>query len=211
MNAETPVRAAPRRNLRSFWMRQFVAWHWISAAISLAAMLLFAITGITLNHAATISAEPKVAQRSGQLPAPLVRRLTGTGAEPLAPVVADAVENAVGLDARGRAGEWSDGEVYVALPRPGGDAWVSIDRTTGAIQAEVTDRGWIAWANDLHKGRNSGAAWFWFIDVFAVACVVFSVTGLLLLYMHARRRPSTWPIVAAGLVLPLILALFFIH
>ncbi|WP_217991254.1 PepSY-associated TM helix domain-containing protein [Sphingomonas spermidinifaciens] len=210
MNAQTPVRPA-KRNLRSFWMRQFVAWHWISAAISLAAMLLFAVTGITLNHAATISAEPVVTQRTGQLPAPLVRRLTGSGAEPLAPVVADAVENAVGLDARGRAGEWSDGEVYVALPRPGGDAWISIDRTTGAVEAEVTDRGWIAWANDLHKGRNSGAAWFWFIDVFAVACVVFSITGLLLLYMHARRRPSTWPIVAAGLVLPLILAIFFIH
>ncbi|WP_315760614.1 PepSY-associated TM helix domain-containing protein [Sphingomonas sp. Y38-1Y] len=211
MNAPTPIRPAAKRNLRSFWMRQFQTWHWISAAISLAAMLLFSITGITLNHASTISAEPVVTQRTGQLPAPLVRRLTGNGSEPLSPAVADAVENAIGLDAIGRAAEWSDGEVYVALPRPGGDAWVSIDRTTGAIEAEVTDRGWIAWANDLHKGRNSGAAWFWFIDLFAVACVVFTITGLLLLQMHARRRPSTWPIVIAGLVLPAVLAIFFIH
>lgn len=89
----------------------------------------------------------------------------------------------------GRPGEWSDGEVYVAMPRPGGDAWVSIDRTSGAITSERTDRGWVSYLNDLHKGRNAGTAWFWFIDVFAVACIVFTLTGLLLLQMHARHRP----------------------
>ena len=57
----------------------------------------------------------------------------------------------------------------------------------------------------------SCAAWFWFIDVFAVACIVFTVTGLLLLQLHARHRPSTWPLVATSLLVPLILALFLIH
>ncbi|GAA3254952.1 hypothetical protein GCM10020258_13050 [Sphingomonas yabuuchiae] len=75
------------------------------------------------------------------------------------------------------------------MPRPGGDAWVSIDRASGAITSERTDRGWISYLNDLHKGRNAGTAWFWFIDVFAVACIVFTLTGLLLLQMHARHRP----------------------
>jgi len=32
-------------------MRQTVRWHWISAAICLVGMILFAITGVTLNHA----------------------------------------------------------------------------------------------------------------------------------------------------------------
>ena len=110
-----------------------------------------------------------------------------------------------------RAGEWSDTEVYVALPRPGGDAWVSIDRASGAIKAETTDRGWISYLNDLHKGRNAGTAWFWFIDVFAGACIVFTLTGLLLLQLHARHRPSTWPLVAAGLAGPALIAVFLIH
>ena len=103
--------------------------------------------------------------------------------------MAEAVERAVDLNPAGRPGEWSDGEVYVAMPRPGGDAWVSIDRTSGAITSERTDRGWVSYLNDLHKGRNAGTAWFWFIDVFAVACIVFTLTGLLLLQMHARHRP----------------------
>jgi hypothetical protein len=96
-------------------------------------------------------------------------------------------------------------------PRPGGDAWVSIDRTSGAIMSEVTSRGWIAYLNDLHKGRNTGGAWSWFLDIFAGACIVFTLTGLLLLQLHARHRRSTWPIVAAGVVVPLALILVFIH
>jgi hypothetical protein len=69
----------------------------------------------------------------------------------------------------------------------------------------------VSYLNDLHKGRNTGDAWFWFIDAFAVACVVFTLTGLLLLQLHARHRPSTWPLVGASLAIPLLLALFLIH
>lgn len=205
--------AKPRRKVRTWWLKQLHTWHWVSAAISLVGMLLFAITGITLNHAATIAASPTTTERVGTLP-PRLRARLASPANPDAPLpgeVAAAVKAAVGLDPDGRAGEWSDGEVYVALPRPGGDAWVSIDRASGAITAEVTERGWVSYLNDLHKGRNSGSAWFWFIDVFAGACVVFTLTGLLLLQLHARHRPSTWPLVGAGLAIPALIALFLIH
>ncbi len=176
-------------------------------------MMLFAITGITLNHAAAISATPNVESRSGVLPAALRAQLAHPASTdaPLPVPVARAVRDAVHLDPGGKPGEWSEDEVYVALPRPGGDGWVSIDRQTGAISAEVTDRGWISYLNDLHKGRNSGNAWFWFIDVFAVACVVFTITGLLLLQLHARHRPMTWPLVGAGFVIPALIAVLLIH
>ncbi|MBN8846966.1 MAG: hypothetical protein BGO24_00745 [Sphingomonas sp. 67-36] len=196
-----------------WWLKQLHTWHWVSAALSLIGMLLFAITGITLNHAATISASPVVTQRAGELPAPLRASLARPAASdaPLPAPVAAAVKAAVGLDPGARAGEWSDGEVYVAMPRPGGDAWVSINRASGKITAEVTDRGWISYLNDLHKGRNAGGAWFWFIDLFAAACILFTLTGLLLLQLHARHRPSTWPLVGAGLAIPALIAVLLIH
>jgi hypothetical protein len=207
-----PARQA-KRKWRGWWLKQLHTWHWMSAAVSLVGMLLFAVTGITLNHAASIGATPVVTDRAGTLPPPLLRDLKASTAADAAlpPRVAAAVARAVGLDAAGKPGEWSDGDVYVALPRPGGDAWISIDRTNGKITAEVTSRGWIAYLNDLHKGRNAGNAWGWFLDVFAGACILFTLTGLLLLQMHGKHRPATWPIVALGVIGPVVLILVFIH
>ncbi|WP_260600345.1 PepSY-associated TM helix domain-containing protein [Sphingomonas endolithica] len=208
-----PSRLKPKRKWRGWWLKQLHTWHWVSAAVSLSAMLLFAITGITLNHAASISATPVVVDKDAVLPAPLLATLPKAPAAgaPLPAPVAAAVARTVGVDPSRNAGEWSDSEVYVALPRPGGDAWVSIDRASGKISAETTDRGWISYLNDLHKGRNAGTAWFWFIDIFAAACVLFTLTGLLLLQLHARHRPSTWPLVALGLALPVLIAIVFLH
>lgn len=195
------------------WLKQLHSWHWISAALSLTGMLLFAITGITLNHAATIGATPVVVEKSGMLPPSLQRMLTAprTPDSPLPAPVAKSVAATVGLDPAGKPVEWSDSDAYVALPRPGGDAWISIERASGRITAETTDRGWISYLNDLHKGRNTGVAWAWFIDIFAGTCILFTLTGLLLLQLHARHRPTTWPIVAAGLAIPVLLVFLFAH
>lgn len=204
---------APRpakRRWRSWWLRQLRTWHWVSAAIALVALLFFAVTGVTLNHADSIPATPHVTDRQGTVPMSLLKKDGVTGV-PLAQPLARAVQDAVGIDPSGGAAEWSADEVYVPLPRPGGDAWVSIDRASGAVEAEVTTRGWIAFANDLHKGRNAGKLWIWFIDLVAVGCGVFALSGLLLLQVHAKTRPSTWPLVLGGIALPVVLVVLFLH
>lgn len=210
------ARPAPRKKSRkAFWLKQLHTWHWISSAVSLVGLLLFAITGFTLNHAAEIEGSPTVVEKTAQLPAPLLATIkpddAGDAKKPLPAPVAGWIEANLPVARATGAAEWSAGEIYLALPRPGGDGWVAIDRETGEITNETSDRGWIAWLNDLHKGRNAGPVWKWFIDIFVLACLVFSLTGLVLLQLHARNRPSTWPLVAAGLVIPAILAIYFIH
>lgn len=207
----TDVATAQRR--RGFWLRTLHQWHWISAALSLAGLLLFALTGITLNHAAQIEAQPRSERRIATLPPPL-RAALGTrddGEAALPAKVEDWLDAELDIALRGRNGEWSPEEVYLSLPTPGADAWLSIDRESGAVEYERTDRGWIAYLNDLHKGRNAGPAWRWFIDLFALASLVFSITGLCLLQLHARQRPGTWPWVGLGLLLPVLITLLFIH
>jgi len=182
--------------------------------MSLIGLLLFAITGFTLNHASEIEATPTSVEARAQLPAPLLRQVAADDApdakKPLPPAVAQFVETSLKMKAGGIA-EWSPDTVYLPLPRPGGDGWVSIDRHSGEITTETSTRGWIAWLNDLHKGRNAGPVWKWFIDIFVFACVVFSLTGLVLLQLHSRHRKSTWPLVALGLAIPAIIAIWFIH
>jgi len=213
MHAPTPP-AVRKPGRKSFWLKQLHTWHWMSSAIALIGLLLFAITGFTLNHAGEIEASPKVTQHAAQLPPPLAKQIAPDdkpdSKKPLPPAIAEWVDGHVPVRAEGVA-EWSADEIYLALPRPGGDAWVSIDRASGAVTSEITSRGWIAYLNDLHKGRNSGTVWKWFIDVFAFACLVFALTGLVLLWLHSKKRKSTWPIVAAGLAIPAVIAIIFIH
>lgn len=215
--AVTPASVAPkakRKPARQFWSKQLHTWHWISAAVSLAGILVFSITGLTLNHAASISAEPDVRTVSAEL-APSARAALARGPQsglaPLPPLVADDLADQTGIAAGARAAEWTAEEVYIAVPGPGKDAWASIDRATGSIEAELTNRGAVSFLNDLHKGRNTGTAWFWFIDLLAVASIIFTITGLLLLQLHARKRPSTWPLVGLGMAVPAIVIVFFLH
>jgi hypothetical protein len=208
---------ALRAQQRARWLKAIMPWHWISSALTLAGLLVFAVTGITLNHAASIEARPAVRTGTVQLgpdEQALLQRHAPAGATraPLPAAITGPLQQRTGLGwAADAQAEWSDDEVYLSLPRPGGDAWLRIDRARGELEWEDSDRGVIAWLNDLHKARHTGAVWAAFIDIFAIACVFASVTGLLLLALHARKRPSTWPLVAAGLLLPLLLALFAAH
>lgn len=188
------------------------AWHWVSSAICLVGMILFAVTGITLNHAAGIEARPQVQNWTGVLPQALRASLSQKAANSALPMeVRRWLREQTGQRIPLRPAEWSDDEVYLSLPRAGGDAWLSIDRATGEVEYERTDRGWVALFNDLHKGRNTGPAWSWFLDIFAIACLVFCMTGLVLLKLHAGHRPSTWPMVMAGLAIPVLLVVLLLH
>jgi hypothetical protein len=214
MHAPTPPRPATRKSRKAFWLKQLHMWHWMSSAVSLIGLLLFAITGFTLNHAADIEGAPVVTQKSAQMPPALLTRLKASVPDaekaPLPPSVVQWIEGSFAVKASSEA-EWSEGEVYLPAPRPGGDAWVAIDLATGEASSEITSRGWISYLNDLHKGRNSGGEWSLFIDIFAFACLVFAITGLFLLQLHSAKRKSTWPLVGFGLAIPAAIAIIFIH
>ena len=206
---------------RAYWLKKLHEWHWISSAICLIGMLLFAVTGFTLNHAGQIESKPKVETREAQLPEDLLKKLQqaqqqSAQAASKAGVALPADVNGwlaeqIKVSAKGFAVEWSEDEAYVPMPRPGGDAWLRVDLKEGAVEYERTDRGWISYLNDLHKGRNTGGAWSLFLDVFAIGCLVFCITGLLILKMHSQRRPMTWPMVGLGFVLPAVLVLLLVH
>ena len=207
--------AKPRRRFtRGFWLRHLHTWHWISSAISLVGLLLFVITGFTLNHAADIGSEPKIVEGTATIDdsaRPGIERLATEGKAPLPDDLRAELSRQTGLSIPAAPAEFTEDEVYLAMPRPGGDGWIAIDRQSGEMTWEATDRGWIAYLNDLHKGRDTGAVWRLFIDVFVLGSLVFIGTGFVLLWLHGRNRPATWPLTGLGFLIPFLLALFFIH
>ena len=201
----------PKQRLKKLF--DWRTWHWMSSAVCLVGLLLFALTGITLNHASEIEAKPHTQAHEAVVPEALLSALKASAANNTLPhsfVSWYQSQTDATLPALKQL-QWSDYELYVAMPRAGGDGWFSVALDSGEFYQEITDRGWVSYLNDLHKGRNTGFAWRMFIDVFSLACVVFSVTGLWLLYKHSRARKSTWPLVAAGLVLPALVLMFPAH
>lgn len=187
----------------------------MSGAICLLGMMLFALTGITLNHAHQIPAQIDVTEQEMVLPDAALSTISDdiVFAEDAAlpAEIVSAVRREIGVNLAGKTGEWTDIDVYVSLPRPGGDGWISIDRETGEVFHEATSRGTVSYLNDLHKGRSTGPVWSLFLDVFAVASIIFCLSGLWLLQIHSPRRRSTWPLVIGGLAIPALLLIVFIH
>ncbi|MCV2358966.1 PepSY-associated TM helix domain-containing protein [Paucibacter sp. TC2R-5] len=201
---------------RAAYLKQLHLWHWVSSAISLVALLMFSVTGLTLNNAGLFESKARISSGQAQLPdavlrATLVAAHSGAQKAELPPPLQHWLREQWGFKTAGLLAEWAPDELYLSLPRPGGDAWLRIALPSGEAEFERSERGGVAYLNDLHKGRHTGPVWSWFIDLFAVASLLFAITGLLILKMHAAKRPSVWPLVAAGLLLPVALLLIFVH
>ncbi|QIM47970.1 hypothetical protein G9Q38_01645 [Pusillimonas sp. DMV24BSW_D] len=205
---------------RAFWLKQLHQWHWISSALCLAGLLLFSITGITLNNASWFGGQIETRQEQLTVPADITQSLNNLVRQstealpyvaPLPKQVEQWLDQALHIRIGSRPAEFSETEIYLSLPEPGGDAWLALDLTSGDLEYERTQRGWVAYLNDLHKGRHTGTAWKWFIDLFAVASLIFATTGLFLLKLHGKHRPLTWPITGVGLLIPILLMLLLVH
>lgn len=218
------VRRAARR--RALWLKRVHSWHWISSAVCLVAMLVFALTGITLNHAEDIAVAPQVRRQVTQLPPALLREVQARAPAAIAATADGVAEGpAVALPEAARvwlarqldepwidvSAEWTPQAVHLDLRRPGGESRLQLVLGSGVVEHERTDRGLIALLNDLHKGRHAGPLWRWALDLLAVACLVFTLTGLWLLKLHAGHRRLTWPLVAAGLVVPAGFVALWLH
>ena len=96
-------------------------------------------------------------------------------------------------------------QIDVSFKGPGFAADAFISRETGKYDVNKTSAGFIGLINDLHKGRDTGATWSWFIDMSAVLLALVSLTGLmLLLFLKKRRLPGPLVVVLGGLLASLV-------
>ncbi|WP_083488755.1 PepSY-associated TM helix domain-containing protein [Pedobacter borealis] len=75
-----------------------------------------------------------------------------------------------------------------------------IDRETGKYELTTTRFGAVAVINDLHKGRDSGKAWSWIIDISAVLMTLVSISGIILICFIKKKRLSGFIIAAVGTI-----------
>lgn len=90
-------------------------------------------------------------------------------------------------------------ECEVTFEGPGYAAIGHIDRTTGDYSLDVTSNDLVTIMNDLHKGRHTGTAWSWVIDVSAVLSALIAVSGFLLIFFLKLKRRSGLVVSVVGL------------
>ena len=169
------------------WVRRLHIY--ISMAL-LFVVLFFSVTGITLNRSELFElSQPNMQRSTLMLPTSLFTIQDGRlKADEVAfetflfeEANLSGVPSDLEIYAEIEGSELVIGEVSMDFKGPGYNASVFVDVTSEIVEIETTNYGVIALLNDLHKGRNSGEIWKWFIDITALLMIFFVLTGVCLL------------------------------
>ncbi len=214
MNMSNTVTNSLKNKKVQLWARRLHIY--VSMALLLV-VLFFSLTGITLNRPHLyVSDSPNVDRNLLSIPGrffvleqgkfsvdktPLLNYLATEGklsGKPSAMQMFSEVEE----------GELVEGELSLDYKGPGYNSTVFIDMVTQEAEIEITHYGAIAVLNDLHKGRNSGEVWAWFIDISALLMVFFVLTGVCLLVPKKKSFSLGLKWTAFGSMVTLLIYLF---
>jgi hypothetical protein len=181
--------------------------HGYLSAFAFLALMFFSVTGLVLNHPdwtrsmrpretiSTVMVEPAAASRAASARDP-------------GPALAALVSAKAPLVGRVKSGEMVDQQAFLRLEGTKGSTDVVIDLKTGRAEVSVARAPALTLLNELHKGRDSGAAWKAFIDLSAIVFCLLSLVGYVLFFSLRFRLRSSLVVTAVSLLLMAGLVLF---
>jgi uncharacterized protein len=185
--------------------KEIAGWtRWLHIYLSMFSfgmLLFFAITGITLNHPQWIEGQQRVTHSTGELTPALISEENKLNELQ----VVEFIRSKYGIKARLSDFVADETEYSVSFKGPGYAADVFIDRTSGSYELTIAQYGLVAIMNDLHKGRDSGGVWAWFIDISAGLMVLVSLTGFVMIYFLRKKRLNGTLLAVAGAMVIIIL------
>lgn len=184
---------------------------WLHIYLSMASFFIlffFAITGITLNHTEWFEDQQQTTNVKGQLDSTWVAVADSNAIRKLD--IVEWVRNKHRVT--GAISEFviDEDQCTISFNGPGYTADVFVDRKSGAYELSETRTGLFGVLNDLHKGRDSGTAWKWVIDISAVLMVLVSFTGLMMLWFLKKKRVAGFLTVLGGTLLTWIIYKLFV-
>ena len=144
--------------------------------------ILFAATGLTLNHQDFGWSEPRTVSSTMKIDTELLRRPEQTTIE-------QRLRETLGLRSPMTDYHQDSEQIQVTFAAPGHRTVVTIDPADGKANVETETRGALGRLGDLHKGFDSGKVWYGMIDLAALLLILSSMTGMLTLFaLRAKRR-----------------------
>ncbi len=179
--------------------------HGYLSAAAFIALIFFSVTGLFLNHPGWLSHEP--AERSVSLTLAKDEMTQALAAPVPGKALGEAVARHTALIGRFKSGDVQDGQAFIQYLGARGASTVTVDTATGKAEVVGKPSSLLTVVNDLHRGKNTGAAWSWIIDVTAILVIIMSVLGYVLFFSLRFRLKTSLILTAVSL---LILAGVFI-
>lgn len=165
----------------------FSRWlHVYLSMVSFIIVLFFSVTGITLNHTEWFDGTQVEKKVAGAVPAAWVNTPDTALIKKLE--IVELLRKQ--FDVKGYVSDFlvQDDQCSISFKSAGYSADIFINRSDGKFQLTELRLGIVAVLNDLHKGRDSGKAWGWLIDISAVFLILVSLSGLAMLLFLKKKR-----------------------
>ncbi|MBO6151617.1 PepSY-associated TM helix domain-containing protein [Acinetobacter sp.] len=187
---------------RDFYRHSRYVHGWLSAFAFLT-LLFFSVTGLLLNHPEWF--EPAKTEETTQLILPESVLKSIKQQENPSDTILNYVRQQQNVVGRYQSSEVMDNEVMIRLESPAGatDIWVMAD--TGETEITQKPASTVSMLNDLHRGKNSGLAWSWLIDISAIIVIALSLVGYILFLSIKTRLVTHLVLTAASLALIILL------
>jgi len=173
-------------------------------------LTLFCITGVILNHLDWLDGTNSDGDIELAIPPNILSQINKSEEFQLSNLPLKELQlllsNSHGLeDASSIDFDGEIGELIFDYQIPAGYAAAIVDLNENTIILEYRQGSSWSIMSDLHKGRHSGKAWSWVIDVTAILMIFFSLTGILILFQNKKHRNRAMLFVVIGTISPLLI------
>jgi uncharacterized protein len=165
--------------------------------------LLFAVTGLTLNHQDFGWSEPRVVTSTITIDENLV-------SNPHQAALERFIREKLGIRSPVTDYHEDPDEIQLTFAAPGKRTVVTINRADAQGTVEKEERGFLGKLDDLHKGFDTGRVWYWTIDLAAVLLSVSSLTGMVTLLALRSRRRGGFLVGALGILMVIMLYVIWV-
>lgn len=189
MTAETPARRRAGFDRGAFY-RLARMLHAYLSAFAFLALIFFAATGLLLDHPDWLQGA-KPAERETVVRLPAAELAAARASPDPSRALAAAVGRRTPLVGAYKSAETEAGAALIHLEGVRGVSDIDLDTATGEARVTLAPATAVTVIGELHRGRKSGAAWRWVIDLSAALILALSLIGYVLFFsLRFRLRTS---------------------
>ncbi len=187
---------------RDFYRHARYVHGWLSA-FAFISLLFFSVTGLLLNHPEWF--EPAKNEETSTLVLPDTVLKSIRQQENPSDTILNYVRQQQNLVGRYHSSEVMDNEVMIRLESPAGTTDIFVSTDSGETEITQNPASSVSMLNDLHRGKNSGQAWSWLIDISAIIFIALSLAGYILFLSIKTRLVAHLVLTALSLAMIIVL------